>query len=331
LNNLKKNKFIIVVNAHQANTRLDRFLLSAPEISDLKLTRSYIQDIIDKNFILVNGKSVKSSFIVKSEDHITLDIPVVEKTELLPYDFPLDIVYEDNDLIVVNKPSGLVIHPAAGHQQDTLVNALLNHTQNLSMKNELRPGIVHRIDKETSGLIVIAKNDYSHEHLSQQFKNKETHRVYYAVTDGHLKTQKGTIKSYLARHPSDRKRYASVKINNKIISQFDESFTLGKWSVTHYEAVEYASNKTLVRLKLETGRTHQIRVHLSEMNHCLIGDLTYGFSPKKYKELKLSRFYLHAAELGFTHPQSLAKLFFKTSWPTTDQEIIKHWGFTHYA
>lgn len=314
------------VGAEFVGQRLDRFLASLPEI----FSRSFAQDLIEKKLILVDGKEARASLALKLNQVVEVSIPeVAEPSELIPYDFPLDIVFEDDDLIVLNKPSGLVIHPAAGHEQDTLVNALLHHTKDLSMKNEQRPGIVHRIDKETSGLLVVAKNDLAHEKLAQQFKDKTSHRIYYAVALGSLARKSGTMRSYLSRHPSDRKRYASIRENNKIVSAFDESFQDGKWAVTHYEKLGQSSGLSYVKLKLETGRTHQIRVHMSEMGNPLVGDIQYGYSQQKAKNEKLSRFYLHAAELGFTHPTTNEKMLFKIDWPSADRQRILDWGFRH--
>lgn len=314
------------VKAEFVGQRLDRYLTSLPEV----ISRSFAQDLIGKKLVLVDGKEARSSLTLKQDQIVEVSIPeMAEPIELVPYDFPLDIIFEDKDLIVLNKPSGLVIHPAVGHEQDTLVNALLYHTKDLSMKNEQRPGIVHRIDKETSGLLVVAKNDFAHEKLAQQFKDKTTHRIYYAVATGALARKTGTAKSYLARHTSDRKRYASIRENNKIISTFDDSFEDGKWAVTHYEKLGQSSGLSYVKLKLETGRTHQIRVHLSEMGNPLVGDILYGYSQQKAKNEKLSRFYLHAAELGFTHPTTNEKMLFKIDWPAADRQRILAWGFRH--
>ncbi len=283
--------------------------------------------MIEKGYIAINGERTKASYAVKESDTIDIIIPEVKPTELVAYDYKLDIIFEDDDLIVINKPAGLVVHPSAGHEQNTLVNALLHHTKNLSMKNEERPGIVHRIDKETSGLLVVAKNDKAHEHLSHQFKNKTTHRIYYAVVEGRPRLGKATISSYLARHSNDRKKFASVRINNRILTEFEDGFEKGKWAVTHYQTIQSSQSKSLVRVQLETGRTHQIRVHMSEMGHTLVGDLTYGFSVKKAKELAITRFYLHAAELGFIHPKTKEPMKFLIDWPRADYEKIKSWGF----
>lgn len=318
-----KQQLLLHVSEEFAGQRLDRFLTSSSEI----ISRSFAQDLILKELVRVNGNLARSSFVLKLNQVVEVNLPETAPTELIPYDYRLDIVYEDDDLLVVNKPSGLVVHPAAGHEQDTLVNALIHHTKNLSMKNEERPGIVHRLDKETSGLLVVAKNDFSHEKLAQQFKDKSTHRIYFALVTGTLAKKNGLFQSYLARHPNDRKRYASIKINNKIMTNFDVNFDLGKWAVTRFERIELSSKMTYVKLKLETGRTHQIRVHLSEAGHCLVGDVTYGFNVQKAKSEGLSRFFLHAAELGFKHPKTQEDMFFKSPWPKIDEEKIKSYGF----
>ncbi len=301
-------------------------------------SRSYAQDLIQKNHIRVDELPVKPSHILKLNQKISISIPEVIATGLQPYDLKLDILHEDTDLIVLNKPSGLVVHPAAGHQQDTLVNALIHHTTEMSMKNELRPGIVHRLDKETSGLLVIAKNNQTHEALALQFKNRTTHRIYYAIAEKEMHKDSGTFQSFLARHPVDRKRYSSLKLNNQIIRQNKSSVTdivsSGKWAITHYKkiaAVHLDKNLALtyLQLKLETGRTHQIRVHMSEANHPLFGDLVYGGSHAYYKKYSLNRFFLHAAELGFTHPTTQKNLLFTVPWPEADRAKIKDFGFSH--
>lgn len=310
--------------------RLDKWLAHIEGIN----SRSIAHDLITKNHVLIDSKPAKPSSVLKLFQIVEIQIPEVQSVGLQPFDFPLDIIYEDSDLIVVNKPSGLVVHPAAGHEQDTLVNALIHHTQELSMKNELRPGIVHRLDKETSGLLVIAKNDLAHDHLSSQFKNKTTHRIYFAVVEKELKSASGTFQSYLARHPVDRKRYASVHENNKIINKFKESIVDGKWAVTHFKklSASYIDKNiylTYTKLKLETGRTHQIRVHLSENGHPLLGDSIYGASKILIKKYALNRFFLHAAELGFIHPTTHAEMLFKVNWPTADSAKLIELGFSN--
>lgn len=243
-----------------------------------------------------------------------------------PYNYKLDIIHEDEDIIVVNKPSGLVVHPAAGHYSDTLVNALLHHTNKLGIGFEAgRPGIVHRIDKDTSGLLVIAKNDSALRFLANQFKNKTVHRVYWCVTYGRFKTQAGTIKTYLKRHPTNRKRFASVK------NYDDKTSPGGKHAVTHYAVKkESASGFSLVHCKLETGRTHQIRIHLSELGNPIVSDPIYGTKHRlnTIKSVSLRKqiglvphLMLHAAELGFIHPKTKKYLFFSAPWP---EELSTH-------
>lgn len=314
-------------------SRLDKALALVAEIE----TRSRASHLIDNSHVLHNGKAAKASSVVKATDTITVTLPEPEPTELVPYDLKLDVLFEDNDLIVINKPSGLVVHPAAGHANDTLVNALLAHTDNLSMKfGEERPGIVHRLDKETSGIIVVAKNDKAHESLTSQFKERSTHRIYFAVTLGTARNLNGTFKSFLARHPVDRKRYSSVLGDDrKIITSQEEAPEIGKWAVTHYEVLQRKGGLSYLKLKLETGRTHQIRVHLSENGLPIAGDALYG-APSKIKNIEakktqedvraLNRFLLHAAELGFTHPKTNERMFFQADWPEDILALIQKWG-----
>lgn len=318
------------ITSDLAGLRIDKALVACAEVA----TRSQASRLIALGRVKLDGKVVKASHPAETGAIYELDIPVLEKSELTPYEFPLDIVFEDSQLIVVNKPSGLVVHPAHGHLSDTLVNALLHHTSDLSMGfNEQRPGLVHRIDKGTSGLLVIAKNDEAQRFLSLQFQRKTTHRLYWAITVGLPKPREGTIRSYLRRHPEDRKRVASAPEAAPGASQE------GKHAVTHYRVVrEHPSGLALVELRLETGRTHQIRVHLSETGTPIAGDETYGGvkrlknvkSPKARELIMASgRFALHAAELGFVHPTSHERLSFKAGWPPDLKPIIEHLGFEH--
>ena len=272
-------------------------------------------------------------------DQVFIEFPMPEPTTLQPLDLKLDILFEDSDLIVINKPSGLVVHPSAGHAQDTLVNALLNYTQDLSMKfGDVRPGIVHRIDRDTSGILVIAKNDFTHEGLAKQFKEKTAHRIYYAACVGVPPKLNGTIYSYLARHPYDRKKYSSVSdVTGKIIRDPTLPPEAGKWAVTHYEVLQsLPSNVSLLKLKLETGRTHQIRVHLAESGFPIISDPIY-FEVKKLKNIRSSstrdtvkdfpHLALHAAELGFVHPRTLENKRFQVGWPEEMKSHLTAIGF----
>lgn len=315
--------------------RLDKALALVQDIG----TRSRAAHLIESSAVLLNGKPAKASASVKENDLIEVTLPPAEPTELQPYDLKLDVLFEDEDLIVINKPAGLVVHPAAGHAHDTLVNALISHTEDLSMKfGEERPGIVHRLDKETSGIIVVAKNDKAHEALTAQFKERSTHRIYYAVCVGTARTLSGTIKSFLARHPVDRKRYASVLGDDRKPLQDPEDPPLvGKWAVTHFEVLARKGGLSYLKLKLETGRTHQIRVHLSENGLPIAGDTLYG-ADKKVKNVEsrstqedirnLPRFLLHAAELAFTHPRTLERMSFRQDWPDDIGVLLKKWGLT---
>ncbi|WP_413292206.1 RluA family pseudouridine synthase [Bdellovibrio sp. HCB185ZH] len=313
--------------------RLDKALTLLPEVE----TRSRASHLIENSLVKVNGKVAKASLALKATDLLEITLPAPVPTELQSYDLKLDVLFEDSDVIVINKPAGLVVHPAAGHAHDTLVNALISHTDDLSMKfGEERPGIVHRLDKETSGIIVVAKNDKAHESLTSQFKERSTHRIYYAVTIGTARNLSGTIKSFLARHPVDRKKYASViGDDRRPLQDYEDPPMIGKWAVTHYETVSRKSGLSYMKLKLETGRTHQIRVHLSENGLPIAGDTLYG-ADRKIKSVEqrqiqedlraLPRFLLHAAELGFTHPRTQERMFFKQDWPEEILSLIKKWG-----
>lgn len=312
--------------------RLDKALALISEIE----TRSRASHLLENSMVSINGKIAKASAKVSENDLISVELPAPRPSNLQPYDFKLDILHEDDDIIVINKPSGLVVHPAAGHFHDTLVNALLSHTSDLSMKfGEERPGIVHRLDKETSGIIVVAKNDKAHESLTAQFKERSTHRIYYAVSIGTCRTLSGTIQSFIARHPQDRKRHASVLgSDRRPIMDIENPPDIGKWAVTHFEVLARKSGLSYLKLKLETGRTHQIRVHLSENNLPIAGDEQYGADRKirtieqrtVQEDLKgLTRFLLHAAELGFNHPKTQARMLFQQDWPDEIQKLLTQW------
>jgi 23S rRNA pseudouridine1911/1915/1917 synthase len=331
-------KLVFTIPAELNEQRLDKALATLPEVS----TRSRAQTLIEKSLVIRNTppplRPTKAAQIVATGEIYELQLPEEATEDLLkPYSYPLDVLYEDDDLIVINKASGLVVHPAAGHHDDTLVNALIHHTDSLSMKfGEDRPGIVHRLDKETSGTLVIAKNDFTHENLARQFKERTVHRVYWAVCFGHNAGKSlplnFKISSFIARHPVDRKKMASVRDSKgKVLSNLVSPPSHGKWAVTNVFKLQETRQLVLFRLKLETGRTHQIRVHLSEFGTPILGDVLYG-SQKRNASLankniandikNLSRFYLHAAELGFTHPKKKALLSFKTPWPKNDEEKI---------
>ena len=305
--------------AEMIGLRLDKALALLPQIN----SRSQAAHLIEDDAILVNGNLAKASYIIQADDLLEIEILPPPPTDLIPWNYPLDIIFEDQDLIVVNKPAGMVVHPAAGHYTETLVNALLAHTKSLSEGSAFdRPGLVHRIDKETSGLLVIAKNNFSHEKLALQFKNRTIIRKYYAVAEGRLKNPSSSYESYLARHPNHRKKFASLRDlkTKKVITSADPAPESGKWAKTHYKILKMHAHFIYLELKLETGRTHQIRVHLSELGAPVVGDTLYG------SKKELPRFYLHAAELGFIHPRSGETLFFKKDWPSEDLKLIQSWG-----
>ena len=255
-----------------------------------ELTRSAAQKLVENGDVTVNGAPVRKNYKSAAGDVIEICLPEPEPTELLPQDIPLDVIYEDDDVIVVNKPRGMVVHPAPGHPDGTLVNALLFHCGNSlsGIGGEKRPGIVHRIDMDTSGLIIAAKNDTAHQSLSAQLSDHSMFRVYEAVVYGHMRENSGTVNAPIARHPVDRKRMAISPRG-------------GREAVTHWEVIARYKGFSHIRCRLETGRTHQIRVHMERIGHPIAGDLVYG---KKKPEKGLSGQCLHARELEFTHPRS---------------------------
>lgn len=269
----------------QEGERVDRYL--AEELPDQ--SRSYIQKLIKEGLVLVNQKPVKSGFRLSAGDVIELDLPKVQEPDIPAENIPLDILYEDKDLLVVNKPKQMVVHPAPGHYTGTLVNALMYYCgQELSgINGVMRPGIVHRIDMDTTGSLVVCKTDLAHQSLSAQLKEHSIHRVYEAIVHGNLKDDEGSINAPIGRHPTDRKKM-SVHAKN------------GKPAVTHYRVLQRFGNYTYIQCRLETGRTHQIRVHMASIGHPLLGDVVYG--PKKCPFPKLQGQTLHARILGFIHP-----------------------------
>ena len=314
---------VLTISNDLAEQRIDKALASIPQIA----TRSQASRLIQSGRVRINDRVLKPSYHTKVGDRIDIDIPLTTTSELVPYEFPLTVPYEDEAFLIVDKPAGLVVHPACGHPQDTLVNALLYYTKDLSLGfNEQRPGLVHRIDKDTSGLLVVAKTEEAHRAIALQFQKKTTHRLYRAIAFGKFAAESGAIRSNLKRHPLDRKRVASS----------DD----GRPAVTHYNIVSFhPSGVSLVELRLETGRTHQIRVHLSEKGHPIIGDHIYG-ADKRLKSLKspslrklieeMPRFALHAMELGFLHPTSKKFMKFAAPWPQDLLPIIEHCDFPRY-
>ncbi|WP_434291138.1 RluA family pseudouridine synthase [Clostridium botulinum] len=285
------------------NVRLDLYLSKIFEDK----SRSYLQGIIDEGNVLVNNKEKKRNYKLKVGDNIEVNIPEPKLLQIEPEDIKLDIIYEDKDVIVVNKPQEMVVHPAPGVYSGTLVNALLHHCKDLSGINGVaRPGIVHRIDKDTSGILVVAKNDISHNNLAAQFKEHSISRVYMALVEGIIKDEQGTIEAPIGRHPIDRIKMAVVKD--------------GRHAVTHYKVIERFKNHTLVECRLETGRTHQIRVHMSHIMHPLVGDPVYGYKKQRFN---LKGQMLHAKLLGFIHPTTRQYVEFESELPEYFKKIIK--------
>ena len=270
----------------QAGIRIDKFLADEfPELS-----RSYIQKLIKEEQITVNGKQVKANYKVSPNDLVVMNEPELKEPDILAEDIPLDILYEDSDLLIVNKPKGMVVHPSAGHYSGTLVNALMYYCKDdlSGINGVMRPGIVHRIDMDTTGSLLACKNDYTHQNLAEQLKEHSLKRVYHAIVHGVLKEDEGTIDAPIGRHPIDRKK---MSINYKN----------GKEAVTHYKVIQRFKDYTYIQCQLETGRTHQIRVHMASIKHPLLGDAVYG--PAKCP-FKLQGQTLHAKIIGITHPRT---------------------------
>ena len=307
--NLQNNDFEDIINLyieeHGVGERIDKFL------SDMlsSYSRSHIQKLINDNLVLVNNKNIKSNYKLSKGDNLTVYIPFPTEYEILPENIPLDIVYEDDDVILINKPKGMVVHPAAGHYSGTLVNALMHHCKdNLSgINGVLRPGIVHRIDMDTTGIIVACKNDAAHNSLSEQLKVHSITRYYYAICHNAFKEESGTVNAPLGRHPQDRKKMA---INHKN----------GKEAITHYEVIQNFSKYAFIRCKLETGRTHQIRVHMASIGHPLLGDNVYCSAKAPFN---LQGQTLHAGVLGFVHPTTGKYMEFEAKLPDYFKELLK--------
>lgn len=295
----------ILTGECDSGLRIDKFLIEKTE----NFSRAYIQKLIESGCVEINGKLINKSFKISPNQTITVKIPEPENLDVKPENIALDIVYEDDDLLIVNKPKGMVVHPAPGNYNHTLVNALMYHCKNSlsGINGVLRPGIIHRIDKDTSGLLIVAKNDNAHRHLAEQIKNHSFTRVYEAVINGVLSEDHGTISANIARHKINRKKMA-VCIGR------------GKPAVTHYEVIKRFEKYTHIKLKLETGRTHQIRVHMSNMGHYVLGDEVYG---KKNKDFNfLIGQCLHAKTIGFIHPSTGKYMEFESELPAYFKKVL---------
>lgn len=293
------------VKQEQTAVRLDRYL--AERLPGL--SRSYIQKLIHDGNVAVNQKQVKSNYKTSSGDVIVITVSEPEEPDILPEDIPLDILYEDEDILVVNKPKGMVVHPAPGHYSGTLVNAAMYHCkEHLSGINGiLRPGIVHRIDRNTTGSLLICKNDKAHRILAEQLKEHSITRRYHAIIYGNLKENDGTVVAAIGRHPADRKKMSTKAPN-------------GRRAVTHYKVLERFGNFTYIECRLETGRTHQIRVHMASIGHPILGDDVYGPAKCPYK---LNGQTLHAKLLGIRHPSSGEYMEFDAPLPEYFQNLLK--------
>ncbi|WP_435367959.1 RluA family pseudouridine synthase [Paenibacillus lautus] len=291
------------VDADAAKTRIDKYIT---ENLGEDVSRSQVQLWIADGHVSVNDGPIKSNYKVSQGDRIVLKVPEPSAVEIVPEDIPLEIAFEDGDVIVVNKPRGMVVHPAPGHSSGTLVNALMFHCKDLSgINGELRPGIVHRIDKDTTGLIMAAKNDKAHASLAAQLKEHSVNRRYLALVHGNISHDQGTIDAPIGRDAQDRKLYTVTDRNSK-------------HAVTHFTVVERFGDYSLLELKLETGRTHQIRVHMKYIGHPLVGDPVYG----KSKGIKLNGQALHAAVLGFVHPSTGEYMEFSAPMPSDMNELL---------
>ena len=285
--------------------RLDKFLSAVlPDQS-----RSYLQKIIKDGSVLVNGKAQKASYRMEDQDEVLVDLPELKEPEIEAENIPLDILYEDDDLLMVNKPKGMVVHPSAGHLTGTLVNAVMYHCKDRlsGINGVMRPGIVHRIDMDTTGVLVICKNDKAHNHVAAQLKEHSITRKYRAIVHGVIKEEEGTVDASIGRHPVERKKMAAGVKN-------------GKRAVTHYRVLQRFRNHTYIECQLETGRTHQIRVHMASIGHPLLGDTVYG--PAK-NPLHLQGQTLHAQVLGLIHPSTGEYLEVEAPLPEYFEKLLR--------
>ena len=298
------NEMKLTVPHEDAGKRIDSWLSEHID----GLTRSAVQNLLSEQAVNADGKSVKKNYKLAGGEVLTVIMPELREVDLTAEDIPLDIVYEDEDIVVVNKPRGMVVHPAVGNWSGTLVNALMFHCgESLSgINGEHRPGIVHRIDKDTSGLLVVAKNDRAHQSLAEQIQVHSAGRRYFAVVYGCPREETGTIQAPIARHPVDRKKMAVL--------------AGGREAITHYQVLEHYQGYTLMKFRLETGRTHQIRVHMAHIGHPIIGDPLYGPAKDKWK---LQGQCLHAGELELTHPVTGERMLFEAPLPEYFEKVLQ--------
>ncbi len=294
-----------VVAPEEAGVRIDRYL--SDQCQDI--SRSYLQKLLKEQSVLVEEKPVKSNYKVNAGDRISLTLPEIREPEIMPEEIPLNIVYEDKDIILINKPKGMVVHPAAGHYSGTLVNGLMFHCRSelSGINGVMRPGIVHRIDMDTTGVLIVCKNDMAHNSISEQLKEHSITRKYAAIVHGVLKDDEGMINAPIGRHPIDRKK---MSINEKN----------GREAVTHYRVLERFRQFTYIECQLETGRTHQIRVHMASIGHPLVGDSVYG--PAKCP-FRLDGQTLHAGVLGIIHPRTSEYMEFTAPLPDYFEELLR--------
>lgn len=287
-----------------ADARIDAWVTSQVE----NLSRSYVQKLIEQGNIQVNGSKVKTNYKLRTGDEVQVTVPEAQKLDVQPEKIDLDILYEDNDIIVVNKPKGMVVHPAAGNYTGTLVNALMEYCgDRLSdINGVIRPGIVHRIDKDTSGILVVAKSNEAHEKLSEKLKEHDINRIYVAIVEGILREESGKIDAPIGRHPVERKKMA---VNTKT----------GRRAVTYFKVLERFKNATAIEVRLETGRTHQIRVHMSYIGYPILGDEVYGRKKQKYD---IGGQALHAKTLGFEHPITGKYMEFQADLPEYFEKLL---------
>ena len=295
----------ICVGDQEGGLRIDKYLAEAAG----QLSRSYIQKLLKDGRILVNGKPVKASYVVEDEDILSMDIPEAVEPEIEPENMELDILYEDQDLLVVNKPKGMVVHPAHGHYSGTLVNALMYHCKDSlsGINGVLRPGIVHRIDMDTTGSLIVCKTDMAHKVIAAQLKEHSIHRCYRAIVHGVIKEDSGVIDAPIGRNPTDRKKMAINEQN-------------GKRAVTHFKVLKRFRQFTYIECELETGRTHQIRVHMASLQHPLLGDSVYGPAKSPYK---LQGQTLHAMTIGFIHPSTGEYMEFHAPLPEYFEKLLR--------